>query len=325
MEVFRCPDCAAAAPFRALACVCGATLTWAPDARGFAADAAFCANRDAAACNWAAEGEGALCRACAMTRTLPDLGVGDNRALWREAELAKRWVLANLMRWGWFTRTSRFAPPVFDLLCEAGAYGPTEVSMGHAEGVVTINVAEADPAVREARRAELGERYRTMTGHFRHELGHYLFGRLWTLDGFIGAFRETFGDERADYAAALGRHYEMGPPPDWAARHVTPYASAHPHEDWAETVAHLLHLTDIADSAIAVGLSVPALRLAPPTFDPWDAADAEPGLTIAMDFALAANAVNRAMGLPDLYPFVVGPAARAKLGFARDWLRRGGG
>jgi hypothetical protein len=325
MEVFRCPACAAAAPFRAPACGCGAALVWSPDARGFAADAAPCANRDAACCNWAAEGAGGLCRACAMTRTVPDLDIGDNRALWREAELAKRWALANLMRWGWFSPGSPFAPPTFDLLGEAAADGPAQVTMGHAEGVVTINVAEADPAVREARRAELGERYRTMTGHFRHELGHFLFVRLATLDGFLAAFRERFGDERADYAGALDRHYAEGPPPDWAARHLSPYASAHPHEDWAETAAHLLHLTDIADSAIAAGLSVPSLAAAPAGFDPWSATDPEPGLTIAMDVALAANAVNRAMGLPDLYPFVVGPVARAKLGFARDWLRRGGG
>ena len=227
------------------------------------------------------------------------------------------------MRWGWFTPASPFAPPIFDLLGEEAASGPARVVMGHADGVVTINVAEADPAVREARRSEMGERYRTMTGHFRHELGHLLFERLSTLPGFTEAFRARFGDERADSADALSRHYADGPPPDWATRHLSPYASAHPHEDWAETTAHLLHLTDIVDSAAAAGLATAALDAAPAEFDPWDDPEAEPTLTIAMDLGLALNDVNRAMGRPDLDPFVVGPVAREKLAFARGWMRRG--
>jgi hypothetical protein len=316
MEIFRCPACGAAAFFSNLRCVCGADLVWDPDVRNFDADASFCANRQTAECNWRADGGAPLCRSCAMTRTVPDLAIGDNAALWRAAESAKRWVLANLMRWGWFAPGNPHAPPVFDLLGEQTAGGEASVTMGHLDGVVTINVAEADPSIREARRVELGERYRTMTGHFRHELGHYLFARLATDTRFLNGFRRLFGDERLDYGAAIARHHQGGPPTDWHERFLSPYASAHPHEDWAETLAHLLHLVDIADTAHAIGLRTDRLDAEGPRFDAYAQSEAEPLLTIAAGLGVAVNAVNRAMGLPDVYPFVLGPTAREKLAFA---------
>ena len=84
-----------------------------------------------------------------------------------------------------------------------------------------------------------------------------------------------FGDERQDYAAALKRNYEAGPPADWAEQHITSYASVHPWEDWAETWAHYLHMTDTLETARAYGLALrpqpvsearrqPALRVARP-------------------------------------------------------------
>lgn len=315
MEVFRCPACGSTAFFSNLRCVCGADLVWDPDARAFAQDAPFCANRRDADCNWRAEGGGPLCRSCAMTRTIPDLDAGDNAALWRAAEGAKRWVVANLMRWGWFTPDSPHAPPVFDLLGEVTVGGESRVMMGHLAGVVTINVAEADPAIREARRVDLGERYRTMTGHFRHELGHYVFARLAGDAGFLADFRALFGDERADYAAALARHHDEGPPQGWPLRFISSYASAHPHEDWAETFANVLHLVDIADTAQAIGLRTDQLDAAGPDFDAYAQIAPEPLFTTAADLGVAINAVNRSMGLPDVYPFVLRPTARDKLAF----------
>ncbi len=154
-----------------------------------------------------------------MTEVIPDTTTPQNVALWADAELAKRWVLANLARWGWFTSSDDGPRPVFRLLSEQTSAGETAVTMGHADGVVTINVIEADPAERVRRRVELGEPLRTMIGHFRHELGHFFFTRLAERPEFLEAFRAIFGDERADYAAALQRHYADGPPADWRHRH----------------------------------------------------------------------------------------------------------
>jgi hypothetical protein len=225
-------------------------------------------------------------------------------------------VLANLARWGWFSPADPGPPPAFRMLAEETAAGDVAVTMGHAGGVVTINVEEADPAIREARRAALGERYRTMTGHMRHELAHVLFDRLAADPAFPEDFRALFGDERADYAAALERHYADGPPPDWAGRFVTRYASAHPHEDWAESVAHLLHMVDLVDSAAAAGL-------APGVLDPYALTDAEHAIALGVEYGIALNHVSRSMGFADIYPFVLAPLPREKLVFVHHALRAG--
>ena len=128
---------------------------------------------------------------------------------------------------------------------------------GHLNGVVTINVSEADDAERERRRAGLAEPYRTLLGHMRHEVGHYYWKRLVTGDADrLARFRELFGDDRDDYAAALTRHYQSGPPQDWQDRFVSAYASAHAWEDWAETWAHYLHMTDTIEIAATCGVSL---------------------------------------------------------------------
>ena len=132
-----------------------------------------------------------------------------------------------------------------------------------------------------------------------------------------------FGDETADYGAALEKHYRDGPPADWNARHVTPYASSHPHEDWAETFAHLLHLTDITDSYVAAGLQAPGL---PGTgYDAYRETDTERLVTIGAGLGIALNHVNRSMGLQDVYPFVLTPVIREKLAFVGRWMSPGKG
>jgi hypothetical protein len=192
-----------------------------------------------------------------MTALGPDVSIPNAIPNWAQTEAAKRWALDNLGRWHWFRPEDPGTRPVFRMLAE----GPTPVAMGHVEGVVTISVAEADPVLRTTRREALQEPYRTMLGHMRHEIAHMLWWRLSLREDFLNAFRERFGDERADYQVALQRHYIDGPPPDWKQRFLTTYASAHPHEDWAETTAHLLHLTDTPwpqPSTGAYGLRVPA-------------------------------------------------------------------
>lgn len=324
MRLHTCPNCAAALSFESLACACGAAVAYDVDGDRFTPLSIGCANRETIGCNWAADAQDNLCPSCATTAVIPDTFHDENRALWAETEQAKRWVLSNLARWGWFVSSDDGPRPVFHLLAEETGIGTVPVTMGHADGVVTINVTEADEAERTQRRAELGERLRTMIGHFRHELGHFFFfERLAPQYGFTERFRMLFGDETADYGAALEKHYQDGPPADWNAHHVTPYASSHPHEDWAETFAHLLHLTDITDSFVAAGLQSPDLP--GPDYDAYRETDTERLITIGAGLGIALNHVNRSMGLQDIYPFVLTPVIREKLAFVDRWMSAGGG
>ena len=223
MFVFSNPVGAGPLWFHNLATADGIPVGYDPQARAFIPTPPFCANRDVIGCNWIAPEDGMLCRSCAMTTVYPDTSNPETRANWAQTEAAKRWVLDNLGRWHWFRPEDRGTPPYFHMLDD----GPTPAAMGHANGVVTISVAEADPVLRTTRREALDEPYRTMIGHFRHEIAHMLWWRLSLRPDFLQAFRAVFGDERDDYTAALQRHYNDGPPEDWSARHLTAYASAH--------------------------------------------------------------------------------------------------
>ena len=106
---------------------------------------------------------------------------------------------------------------------------------------------------------QLHEPYRTLLGHFRHESRPLLLGSADQRHGRASRRSATlFGDERADYGAALQRHYQSGARPDWQDGFVTAYATAHPWEDWAETWAHYLHMTDTLETAAACGISIAA-------------------------------------------------------------------
>ena len=317
MRVFANPVGAGSLWFDNLATADGTPVAYDPQARAFLPMPPFCVNREVIGCNWIAPKQGAFCRSCAMTALAPDPSIPDAMPNWAQTEAAKRWVLDNLGRWHWFRPEDPGAPPVFHMLAE----GPTPVAMGHAGGVVTISVAEADAVLRTTRREALEEPYRTMIGHMRHEISHMLWWRLSLRDDFLDAFRNMFGDERVDYPSALQQYFHDGPPPGWQSSFLTAYASAHPHEDWAETAAHLLHLTDITDSFVAAGLSSP--ELPSPHWDPYMEPDAERLIHVAASLVAGVNHVNRSMGLSDLYPFVLSDAARQKLVFVHDWLRRG--
>jgi hypothetical protein len=201
-------------------------------------------------CNWAipADDPGTLCQSCRFTQVVPNLTEPGNKAAWYKLEVAKtRRFLYTLMHVGCDIKSKVDDPEqglAFAFLAEAGGSESTPVLTGHANGLITINVSEADDAERERRRQQLHEPYRTLLGHFRHEVGHYYWDRLIKDNSAIDTFREYFGDERKDYAQALQDYYQQGPPADWQSRHVTAYRAAHPWEDWAETWAHYLHMTD---------------------------------------------------------------------------------
>ncbi len=315
MRLFTCPACKERLFFENLQCACGAEVAFDPETQSFVAADRTCDNRPVIGCNWRPEVDAeTLCRSCAMTEVAPDLGIEENRWHWAEVELAKRWVLAALARWGWFAATDTGARPRFHMLAETTRRGDAEVTMGHADGLITLNVSEADPATRVARREQFQEPLRTLIAHLRHELAHFFFLRFSQSPGFLAAFRALFGDEQVDYAAALQAYYDQGPKPSWCDAYITAYASSHPHEDWAESFAHLLHLTDIADSFYASGLRGGA-ELPPEGFDPYAVRDAELLIATGARLGIALNHVNRSMGLQDVYPFVHSNAIRAKMAF----------
>ena len=183
--------------------------------------------------------------ACALTRTRPADDDAVGLARFAVAEAAKRRLVFELHELGLATDGGLR----FDFL--SSERGP--VTTGHADGVVTLDLAEVDPVARERTRTELDEPYRTVLGHLRHEIGHYYQPLLVTDDERC---RALFGDDRADYGEALERHYASGPPADWAERFVSAYATMHPWEDWAETFAHYLHIRDVLQTAVAYGVTV---------------------------------------------------------------------
>jgi hypothetical protein len=201
------------------------------------------------------------------------------------------------------------------------------VVTGHDNGLITINLAEADDAERERQRGSMGEPYRTLLGHFRHEIAHYYWDLLVFRAPNIDEFRAVFGDERRDYAAALQQHYANGAPADWPENFVTAYASSHPWEDFAETWAHYFHMVDTLETANAFGLMVRPKLTRPDrlstaiNFDPHEA-DMDRLIDAWLPLTFAANSLNRSMGLPDLYPFVLTPAVIVKLAFVHERIHR---
>ena len=198
------------------------------------------------------------------------------------------------------------------------------VMSGHDEGLITLAVAEADDAEREARRTRMGEPYRTLLGHFRHEVGHFYWDVLVKGGNRLDAFRSVFGDERDEYGAALQRHYASGPPTDWQTSYVSVYATSHPWEDWAESWAHYLHIIDGLETAGAFGFAIhPAIDTddvlsTRTSVNPYQEPRFERLAETWLPLTIALNAMNQSMGLTDLYPFVLSPAVIKKLGFIHE-------
>jgi hypothetical protein len=285
----------------------------------------FCANAAYDVCNWLVPAESSenYCPACRHNRTIPDLSRPENLAHWRKIEVAKHRLFYTLLKLR-LPLTTRAEDPnglAFDFLSDQAS--PTPVMTGHTSGLITINLAEADDAERERRRGQMGEPYRTLLGHFRHEIAHYYWDKLVAHSPSRAEFRTLFGDERSDYAAALRRHYANGPPPDWHERFVTAYASTHPWEDFAETWAHYFHMVDTLETAGAFGMRVrPKLSAGTDLatnidFDPH-VAPMDRLVEAWLPLTYAVNSINRSMGLPDLYPFILAPAVIIKLSLVHE-------
>lgn len=257
-----------------------------------------------AVCNWLVLAEEAqdYCLGCRLNTTIPNLSVSRNLELWAKLESAKHRLLYGLLRLGLPVAVGKLSFAFLEDQRTNPFAEHEHVLTGHWNGTITINVAEADNVAREAARAEMAEPYRTLLGHFRHESGHYYWDVVLNNQEKIDAARVVFGDERGDYAEALDRHYREGPRTDWQAHFVSAYAASHPLEDWAESWAHYLHITDGLETAAAWGL----IRDIP-----------EPGewLSRWMNLSVAVNELNRSLGIDDAYPFALQPPVVAKLDF----------
>ena len=179
----------------------------------------FCANAAHGACNWlipAAPGGDIYCTACRHNETIPPIGDPANLHRWQTIERAKKRLFYSLIRLGLPLHTrneDHLHGLAFRFLADDAA-APERVMTGHDNGIITIALAEADDAEREYRRTSMNEPYRTLLGHFRHEIGHFYWTQLIRDAPTLEEARRLFGDEREDYAAALQRNYEQGPPPD---------------------------------------------------------------------------------------------------------------
>ena len=350
MKLFKCPCCAQLLYFENTCCEnCGRRLGYIPEADVLAAlepegeawrslaDVGglyrFCRNADDDVCNWLvpAGSDATFCTACRHNRTIPNVSAPRNLLSWRRIEAAKHRLFYSLLRLGLPLDAGAGSdePLVFDFLADAPTPDGPKVMTGHDDGLITIALAEADDAERERRRAAMGEPYRTLLGHFRHEVGHFYWDVLVRDGGRLEECRAVFGDDRADYGEALRRRYAEGVPPGWQEEHVSAYATVHPWEDFAETWAHYLHVVDSLEMARAFGMAVApriensealAVRA---DVDVYRAGSIEALVDTWIPLAFALNSINRCMGQVDLYPFVLSRAIIGKLGFIHRIVHEG--
>ncbi|MFK8083321.1 MAG: putative zinc-binding metallopeptidase [Granulosicoccus sp.] len=327
MKLYECSACGHAVYFQNNCCVrCSSELAFDPKSMSIhAPDTPLCVNGiKFNACNWLASADSpdGFCVACDLNRTIPNLSDPNNLALWKKIQLEKNHLVYSLLRFGLPVFSQDTHPQTglaFDFLdAEAQEQGPV-VRTGHANGVITINIREADDAYRAAAKQTMGEPYRTLLGHFRHESAHYYWDRLVRDTSWLPRVRSLFGDDTADYSQALDTHYKSGPPANWKSSYISAYASAHAWEDWAETWAHYFHLVDALECAGELGLTLDPITgrnmsvPETPTLDPYQCDD----MTLLMErwlpISVALNMLNRSLGQADAYPFVLSPAIVNKL------------
>lgn len=345
MKIFQCDNCHHPVFFENTHCEnCGMTLGFSPKDRNLYAleqtpegwslpknnpsSYVFCSNHQHNACNWLVEAQAAqpFCIACQLNSVIPNLTKPGNLELWQSLEQAKHRLIYSLLRLELPVISKQVSAELglqFQFLDEA-LVAPSEgaVMTGHDCGLITINLEEADPAKREQTRRQMGEHYRTLVGHFRHEVGHYYWDVLVARDEQeLLAFRELFGDERLDYGEALKTHYQQSDDGSWRSQYVSFYAASHPWEDWAETWAHYFHLVDVLETAYSFGISAAPRELHSDNldfkadFDPYLTGSLETILDKSVNLTFAVNSLNRSMGQPDLYPFVIAQPVKDKLHF----------
>ncbi len=337
MKIFACDHCGQPLYFENYVCGnCGRQLGFEPSSMEFISIAGnnlppdrkigayrFCFNRTYHVCNWLtpANETDEFCIACQLNRTIPNLSDESYRQRWHALELAKHRLVYSMLRLS-LPVVSKAKDADYGLFFDFKADETNKVITGHANGIITINISEADDIEREMARRNLEEVYRTVLGHFRHEVGHYYWDLLVRNGVLYNEFRALFGDETADYGQALKTYYDYGAPARWNERFISAYASAHPWEDWAESWAHYLHIVDTLETAYAYGVSLsPVIRYDRNEFqlaidrDPYTIAGFDHILHQWIYFSVVLNNLNRSMGLKDAYPFVIHPPVADKLKF----------
>ncbi len=330
MRRFRCDRCRSPVDFEADRCgSCRVSLGYVPDQltvcalvdgpgpTTYEADGSDrtwwrCLNA-AWGCNWMVpvDVDGVWCRSCRLTRGRPDEARPEAIATWISAEAAKRRLVHQLDALGLPVEPRSPAHPdglAFDLVHLPGV---PEIT-GHRDGVITLDLSEADDRHRDEVRHRLHESFRTVIGHLRHEIGHHYWLRLVGRTHRLTAFRRLFGDERADYADALADHYATVPAARHDGRCITSYAASHPLEDWAESFAHYLHIRDAAETALDRGLTIDPGGVPRPPSPFRELVQAWRVMAGAM------NAVADSLGAPAVYPFELTDDVVAKLDFVHQ-------
>ncbi|HET9893088.1 MAG TPA: putative zinc-binding metallopeptidase [Mycobacterium sp.] len=331
MRDFTCPNCGQRLTFENSTCLnCGSALGFSLDQMallvisedettehaGFvrASEYQLCANLLLAECNWLVpvNNPRLLCTSCALTIERPNDADTVGMAEFARAEAAKRRLIAELHELK-LPIVGRDKDPDYGLAFRLLSSAHENVMTGHEDGVITIDLAEGDDAHREQLRVEMDEPYRTLLGHFRHEIGHYYYYRLIApFRDHVQRFNELYGDHEADYQEALDRHYSEGAPEGWQEVYVSSYATMHPAEDWAETFAHYLHIRDTLDTSAWCGLAPASATIDRPALGP-SAFQTIIDMWLPLSWSL--NMVNRSMGHDDLYPFVLPVAVLEKMKF----------
>jgi hypothetical protein len=348
MKLFKCTRCGQLLYFENSSCErCGDPLGFDSDAlnlfplelqednsykiynRHNSGNYVYCVNATYGVCNWlvSANNPGGFCRACELNHMIPNLSKAEYIQRWQVLENAKHRLVYSLLRMKLplVSKAKNTKGLYFDFLADENRDTTSRILTGHNEGLITINIAEADDIEREMARRAMDEVYRTVLGHFRHEIGHYYWDQLIPASIHLNEFRKLFGDERADYAEALKRHYREGSPKQWDQEYISAYATTHPWEDWAETWAHYLHIMDTLETAYAFGLTVkPAIAdswtglHADISTDPYDLPELESIINLWLPLTFTMNSLNRSMGLRDPYPFLIRPRIMEKMKFIHD-------
>ncbi|MDF1719130.1 MAG: putative zinc-binding metallopeptidase [Minwuia sp.] len=354
MKIFTCGSCTNPIYFENTACMsCGAAQGFVPDTSMMVAldadGSATLVSKDGIStrylkcshhaqdngCNWMIQDgdidHDGYCLSCRLNHTIPDLDVPGHRALWHRLEAEKRRLVHSCLRLRLdvSSKAEREDGLAFDFLADPDPSFSERgrVLTGHDAGLITINIAEADPAARIRMREQMDEPYRTILGHFRHESGHFYWDRLIAPTAWLDSCRQLFGDERQDYGEALEAHYTNGPRPDWRDHHISSYAASHPWEDWAESWSHYLLMMDTLDTAWNFGVRTSPRKVDSELLEselaraPYQEDDFDRLMSQWMPLTVALNSLNRSMGQEDAYPFALAAPVIEKLRFVHRVVR----
>jgi len=331
MKIFKCPKCREFLYFENYSCLgCGTRVGFDIISKEFinidtASSSPICANRQSIGCNWLTDLNHLQCRSCRLTSAHPESIDLNNFSKYRLLEKAKRRLIfqLNMLSLPIISKFENYQTGLeFEFLDKNNSQGKLT---GHHQGTITILLEEADSVQREQLRKKMSEPYRTLVGHFRHEVGHY-YWLIFINNGRELSFRQVFGDERIDYATSLESHYQNGAPSNWPQHYISQYASSHPMEDWAESWAHYLHIMDMLQTAHHSGITVKSIdgnKQAMPyaDIDPYQQRDFRTLYQNSISLTNGVNNLNRSMGIPDIYPFVIPDPVYHKLEFIHELLQ----